>query len=59
MLQTAIVIDVEGGRQVLVRIFGEHVASDKIHVDSRDDKWGRWFPDCSVEVRHEGKVDVV
>jgi hypothetical protein len=51
--QTAIVIDVGGGHEMLVRITGVHVASDLIQVDER---WfGRSWTPVAFEVRNEGE----
>ena len=53
MNQTAIVIDVGGGHEMLVRITGVHVASDLIQVDER---WfGRSWTPVAFEVRNEGE----
>jgi hypothetical protein len=51
--QTAIVIDVGGGQEVLVRITGVQVASDLIQVDERWD--GRSWQPVAFEVRNEGE----
>lgn len=53
MKQTAIVIDVGGGQEVLVRITGVQVASDLIQVDERWD--GRSWQPVAFEVRNEGE----
>lgn len=53
MTQTAIVITLADGSQVLVRVYGEHIHADRIAVDTRDDSRGRWLPIRDHEVRHE------
>lgn len=54
MKQTAIVIDVGRGREVLVRIAGVHVHSSLVLVDERENR-GTWTPTPFYEVRHEGE----
>lgn len=52
-MQTAIVITLPDGSQVLVRVFGQHVDADSIAVDTREDGYSRWLPIRDHEVRHE------
>lgn len=52
-MQTAIVITLEDGSQILVRAFGQHIDPQTIAVDRRGDGWSRWMPTQSYEVRRE------
>jgi hypothetical protein len=55
-MQTALIITLEDGTEVLVTIQGIHVLSDgtNIHAAQRSDSFVSWGPPRPVEVRNEG-----
>ena len=52
MKQTAIVVDIGDGREVLVRVTGAHVPADFIQADER--RFGMTWTPVAFEVRNEG-----
>lgn len=57
MKQTAIILEIGGGKQLLVRLIGVHVPAGQIVVDARPDSYGTWQPEPADwrEVRLEGE----
>lgn len=53
MKQTAIIVDIGDGREVLVRVTGVHVPPDFIQADER--RFGRSWTPVAFEVRMEGE----
>jgi hypothetical protein len=54
MKQTAIIVDIGGGREVLVRVTGIHVPPDFVQADVRDSYAGTWQR-RAFKVRNEGE----
>jgi len=54
-MQTAIVITLIDGTQVLVTIQGINVPEGAIHTAEREHSWESWSRPLPVEVRHEGE----
>jgi len=56
LMQTAIIVTLPNGDEVLVTIQGIHVLSDgtNIQAATRNDSWSTWGIPLNVEVRHEG-----
>ena len=55
-MQTAIIVTLPNGDEVLVTIQGLHIISDgnNIAAATRPDKWATWSPPLEIEVRNEG-----
>lgn len=54
--QTALVITLPDGSELLVTVAGRYVPADLVRAAHRDVPWQSWGPPLPVEVRHEGGV---
>lgn len=55
-MQTAIIVTLPNGEEVLVTIQGIHIVADdySIQAATRSESWTSWGPPLEVEVRNEG-----
>jgi len=52
-MQTAIVIKLEDGTEVLVTIYGVHLDEGTVHAAERSASWFSWGPPLNPEIRLE------